>query len=68
MILFAWRLMPAKVHPHFAARLGDQSFYFTNRTLSKHESPFALHIGPPERCRGSLAAPLRNIFHQSHFE
>ena len=68
MILFAWRLMPAKVHPHCNGKTWESQIYFTNRTLSENESPFALRSRTPERCRGFLAAPLRNIFHQSHFE
>ena len=43
----SWRLMPAKVHPHCNGKTWESEFYFTSRTLSENENPFALHTGTP---------------------
>ena len=53
----------AGVHSQDARHL-----YFTDRTLTGNESPFAFGAGSQQRGESSLAAPSPNLFHRMHFD
>ena len=62
LILFTRRIMPAELRLQSDRETQKSEIYFTDRTLSRNQSPWLLTPSPANRCRWSLAAPSPNFF------